>query len=310
MSRFLFAVIPAYGHFNPTVPVARELLRRGHGVAYVSGHAIEKVARQFEFYPVGPRDAKDHPLGQALRRFQEEDGWHELRSFFQLMIRAIPASLPELRSVIRRVRPDALFVDSMAYGAAFLAEQQGIPWATSSEFPGMIPHSDYPPFTGMGLAYRQQGLQGWAWRFCGLLARQFARSFDPALNALRKELGLSRRRLALIESTLSPYLDIAYTVQRLEYGRLECGREEWPAQVHLVGPSLWDEMDGISEPPWLPRLRAERQRSRPVLYVSLPLGERLLSVRIPRQGAYRSGITHQGRVAEGWGGFLLEYGLS
>jgi UDP:flavonoid glycosyltransferase YjiC (YdhE family) len=54
--RFLFTTIPGSGHFNPLVPTARALRRRGHDVAFAASPnfapAIE--AAGFEAFPAGP----------------------------------------------------------------------------------------------------------------------------------------------------------------------------------------------------------------------------------------------------------------
>jgi UDP:flavonoid glycosyltransferase YjiC (YdhE family) len=54
--RFLFTTIPGSGHFNPLVPTARALQRRGHDVSFAASpafaSAIEKAG--FESHPSGP----------------------------------------------------------------------------------------------------------------------------------------------------------------------------------------------------------------------------------------------------------------
>ena len=40
MTRFLLAAMPAAGHIGPLLPIARELVRRGHDVAWYSGSQV------------------------------------------------------------------------------------------------------------------------------------------------------------------------------------------------------------------------------------------------------------------------------
>ena len=59
MSRFLFFNIPTTGHIDPTLPVAAELVRRGHAVDYFLTEAyrqrIEATGAAFHAYQgIGP----------------------------------------------------------------------------------------------------------------------------------------------------------------------------------------------------------------------------------------------------------------
>jgi MGT family glycosyltransferase len=55
MRRVVYFSFPAHGHVNPTLPVIRELVRRGRPVAYFGAHrfrpAIEETGAQFHPYP-------------------------------------------------------------------------------------------------------------------------------------------------------------------------------------------------------------------------------------------------------------------
>ena len=53
MKKIMFFCIPAYGHHNPTLPVAAELVKRGNAVRYYSFEEFrEKVtATGAEFFP-------------------------------------------------------------------------------------------------------------------------------------------------------------------------------------------------------------------------------------------------------------------
>ncbi len=41
MARFLIGTIPAVGHVNPTLPIARSLVERGHEVWWYTGQAFQ-----------------------------------------------------------------------------------------------------------------------------------------------------------------------------------------------------------------------------------------------------------------------------
>ena len=58
MSTILFVEMPAFGHVNPSLPLARELVRRGERVIYFNdaefSHAVgEASGAEFRAYPPG-----------------------------------------------------------------------------------------------------------------------------------------------------------------------------------------------------------------------------------------------------------------
>src|SRR6478672_3304904 len=54
--RFLFTTIPGSGHFNPLVPTALALQRRGHDVVFAASPTFAPAieAAGFEAHPAGP----------------------------------------------------------------------------------------------------------------------------------------------------------------------------------------------------------------------------------------------------------------
>src|ERR1700724_2482949 len=54
MSRFLFTVWPFTGHIHPNLPIAQELQRRGHEVAFYTGSKARPLVERagFQFFPL------------------------------------------------------------------------------------------------------------------------------------------------------------------------------------------------------------------------------------------------------------------
>ena len=71
MARFLFAPIACSGHINPELPIAEELVRRGHEVFWYTSSRFEQEVRRIgaEYVPY----TKGVPLeeGQIDRQFPE-----------------------------------------------------------------------------------------------------------------------------------------------------------------------------------------------------------------------------------------------
>jgi hypothetical protein len=102
-----------------------------------------------------------------------------------------PFQLRDLEQAIEDERPDVLFVDEGAWGAAAAAERSGLPWAFSIVSPVPLPSRDAPPF-GLGLVPRHDRLGRVRDRLTkpltlGTLERVIARHMNP----LRAGIGLA-----------------------------------------------------------------------------------------------------------------------
>src|SRR5204863_8148695 len=97
MSRFLFAPMPFTGHVNPGLPIARELVARGHDVRWYSTprfrRAIEDIgARYVPFYYAMPLD--EERLDDMFLRCRKSGGiaqllWDIKNVFVELLPRAL-----------------------------------------------------------------------------------------------------------------------------------------------------------------------------------------------------------------------------
>jgi len=104
--RFVFFSIPQHGHINPTLPIARELLARGHSVVYYLTDDFEGMVRAAgaEFRSLGSFDVDaevDRVLGP--RRAGGVDlstGVTVLLGFVARMLRATHRSEPRSRSTL------------------------------------------------------------------------------------------------------------------------------------------------------------------------------------------------------------------
>lgn len=243
------AVVLAYvdavpGRLYPLVATLVELRRRGHRVLVRCG--VDDVER---LRAIG---LEARPLRREIERFEPDD-WRARTRFgalrsglAQFGLRA-PFQLRDLTEAIETERPDVLFVDEGAWGAAAAAERSGLPWAFSIVSPVPLPSRDAPPF-GLGLAPRRD-LVG---RLRDPLAKRLTlgtleRIIASRMNPLRAELGLPP--VATIDDVyLAASVVIAYTAEPFEYPR-----SDWPAKVRLVGPGLWEPP---ADPPvWLDDLR-------------------------------------------------------
>lgn len=256
MARLLVYTSPARGHVFPVTPTLLELRSRGHEVTVrtlsaaveplrAAGLAAEPLPADIERREVDDFRART-PIG-ALRR-----------AFTAWMDRA-EIELDDLRDAIARHDPDALLIDTNAWGATAVAETAGLPFARFQAFPLPMVADGVPPF-GPGLTPRggragrmRDGLMR------ALLFPPLDRGSLPRLNPIRARVGAPPvTHLTDAYVGTSPLL--YFSAEPFEYPRA------WPANVHPVGPGLWDPPAGDGDAElvdWIDR------RGRPVVLVSV-----------------------------------------
>ncbi|HVQ92794.1 MAG TPA: glycosyltransferase [Mycobacteriales bacterium] len=122
MSRYLIITLPLAGHVNPTIGIARELVARGHEVAWVGS---EMVLRPM----LGP-DATILPTGSRLYRAQGGQGAAAVKSLWKSFV--VPYArfvLPAVEKAVHTYQPDVLLVDQHAPAGGIVADRHGLPWA-------------------------------------------------------------------------------------------------------------------------------------------------------------------------------------
>jgi len=240
VTRILAYVDAVPGRLYPLVPTLLELARRGHDVVVKAG--IDEVGR----LRAAGLDAA--PLAPPIARFAPDDWTAHTR--FGALISGLRQfgerardQATDLRATIDVQRPDVLFIDEGAWGAAAAAERSGLPWAFSLVSAVPLTSRDAPPF-GLGLRPRHDRIGRARDRAArtltfGLLERVVARQVDD----VRADLGVGPFT-TLDASFLAADAIVAYTAEPFEYPRTD-----WPAKVHLVGPGLWEPPAEV--PSWL-----------------------------------------------------------
>ncbi len=203
------------GHAFPMIALGRALSRRGHEVTlqtwkrwqeHVEAEGLAFApAPEYEVFPSGPAHL----------------------DFYEAIVRASADTVP----LMRELRPDVVVADILTLAPALAAELEAVPWAT------LIPHV-YPPgephfpvySLGARLPRTAAGRSLW---------RSAKRPIAAALELGRVELNRTRARLGLsplahVHGGISRELAIVGTFPQLEYPRA------WPANVHVVGPLMWE----------------------------------------------------------------------
>jgi MGT family glycosyltransferase len=238
MARILVNTCHGSGHAFPPVPTAIALRDRGHEVVFrAASGSVDAISRLgIEAAPIDPRIE-----AIPLEDWRARTPIGALIAACETFSRRAHYEIPDLQAAIEAERPDLIWVDSNAVGAAVAAEASGIPWAHFMPYPHPHPARGVPSF-GPGFApsnsvasrLRDGGLDA----FKRVAFRPFVRDVNSHRQALGLPVLSSLEDLALVAPLL-----IQFSAEPFEYQR------EWPHNVRLVGPALWEPP--AREPEWL-----------------------------------------------------------
>ncbi|MFF0548725.1 glycosyltransferase [Streptomyces sp. NPDC004311] len=136
MSRFLFVVPPLVGHINPAVGVAAALASRGHRVAWAGRPDLVRglAGPDADVYPCTlPGGTPGGDAGPDTSRPADIRGPEALRFLWErFLVPLAEAMAPGVRRAVEAFRPDVVVADQQALAGALVAEDLGLPWATSA----------------------------------------------------------------------------------------------------------------------------------------------------------------------------------
>ena len=127
MSSIWFCSIPAHGHVNPTLPVVRELVRRGHSVRYYEVEpfraGIEAAGASFvDVAPYMP------PAPEDIDRIAGRD----FAALIEMVVDTTLALDGRFAQDVAEARPDVIVSDSVCFWGKLLARKHGIPFVCST----------------------------------------------------------------------------------------------------------------------------------------------------------------------------------
>ena len=122
MNKIVVFAPPAHGHVNPSLPVVRELVRRGDQVIYYNHEdfreKIEGTGCTFRPYP--PTDMSAAKITEILRG-------GNLAAVINLIMKSTEILLPFSIEELEREKPDMVIIDSIAVWGRMAATIQQLP---------------------------------------------------------------------------------------------------------------------------------------------------------------------------------------
>ncbi len=254
MSRYLFAPMPFTGHVNPGIPIARELVARGHDVRWYSTprfrRAIEAVgARYVPFYYAMPLD--EERLEEMFLRRPKSGGIAQLRwDIKNIFVDFWPGALRDLGAELEREPADVIVGDSAAAAPEAVHARYDIAWAVYGVSVLTMSSRDTAPF---GLALKPDATPLGRLRN-RILTKLVDRVIFGAANKhnarLRRKLNLPPLGKSIMDFTRDANLYLQGSVASFEYPRTDM-----PENVQFIGapmpqppadwirPAWWHELD-------------------------------------------------------------------
>ncbi|MBW4546683.1 MAG: glycosyltransferase [Symplocastrum torsivum CPER-KK1] len=264
MARFLITTIPLVGHVNPALPIARQLVERGHEVWWYSGKTLQSKieATGARFLPIRTgmdfSDLKNVP--DSLREKRKNlKGLAQFKfDFKHFFCDSAVGQVKDLTDILREFPADVLLSDVCFLGAAWVHETGGPPWAAFGITALGIISPDTAPF-GLGmrpdastLGRLRNGVLNWVFE------RGLFKDVTDYMNQLRASIGLPPYQTSFFDAVVSPYLYLQGTVPAFEYPR-----SNLPSQVHFIGPYLPEPPADFTPPVWW-----DVKRGKPVIHVT------------------------------------------
>lgn len=258
MSKLLIATIPGSGHVNPMLPVAQELIRRGHQVRWYTGKVfqskIEAIGAIFEPMQI----AFDHGGIAIDEAFPQLRGLRGLRYFIEawkaIFIGSAPKQMQDLLAILASFPADALVCDETNFGMGLAHEKSGLPltWISTSVY--FLRSRDTAPI-GLGFLPSVSllgRLRNWLLYF--VVDHILLRELIIYTDQMRASIGLPKIKKGVLQNiTVPPELYLMGTVPAFEYPRSDL----YPG-THFVGPFIGPPPDRFEPPAWWDDLKKVR----------------------------------------------------
>lgn len=233
--RFLLTSWGSHGDLHPFLALGRGLVARGHGVTLV-GHpdwGAETEGAGLRFVSTGEPSRedfiRDHPDVMSMK-------WGGLVSLHTLVHRAIAPGFDHVAEALlaEAKTHDVIVAHHFAFPAPVVAELAGLPWATVSLAPGIVPSAYTLPGanfgrTGEGAVGRIGNRVVWS------VGQAITRGMvDPVVNKFRVKRGLQPVRDAVFEAH-SPRLNL-----QLYSEHFAPRPPDWSAEKRLAGFCFYD----------------------------------------------------------------------
>jgi len=249
MARYLFAPMPFTGHVNPGLPIARELVARGHDVRWYSTprfkRAIENIgARYIPFRYAMPLD--EERLNEMFLRRPAKGGIAQLRwDIKNIFVEFLPGALLDLSIELEREPADVVVADNAAAVAEALHTRYDIAWAVYGISVLTMSSRDTAPF-GLALPPSTSPLGRLRNRVLNKVVDRVIFGEANKHNAkIRRRLNLPPLGKSIMDFARDADLYLQGSVAAFEYPRTDM-----PDNVRFIGAPIPEPPQNWTPPKW------------------------------------------------------------
>ncbi|AOI60716.1 glycosyltransferase [Burkholderia diffusa] len=233
MAKVIVTAIGSAGDVHPLLGVARALAMRGHDVVFCTHPPFEAAARRcgFTFVPVGTAAEYEAAMENPAL-------WNPRTSFRTLWQVIAPVLRPHYDTLRALTDRDTVLVGTLwAFSARFMQELHGTPYVSVQVSPSTLLSAHAPP-THPRLTIPARWPLPVKAALMTLIERQVLdRVCGPALNAVRRDLGLAPAR-----RVLGRWLHSTDGVLCLFPDWFAPAQRDWPARVLQSGFPLFNDI--------------------------------------------------------------------
>ncbi|WP_175750782.1 glycosyltransferase [Burkholderia anthina] len=242
MAKVIVTAIGSAGDVHPLLGVARALAMRGHDVVFCTHPPFEAAARRFGFAFVPVGTAAEYEAAMANPALW--DPRTSFRTLWQVIAPVVRPHYDALRALTDR---DTVLVGTLwAFSARLMQELHGTPYVSVQVSPSTLLSAQVPP-THPRLTIPARWPLPVKSALMTLIERQVLdRVCGPALNAVRRELGLAPAR-----RVLGRWLHSTDGVLCLFPDWFAPAQRDWPAHLLQSGFPLFNDIAAHDDDPTL-----------------------------------------------------------
>ena len=256
--RIAFSTLPASGHLNPTIALARTLRERGHEIFFLGVADCEPAVRAagLEFRRFAERHFPAGSKREWEAKLSRLHGFAGLRFTRDRFVEIFEAVTGEAGAVLREGRADGLVADEAAVGFTLVAAQLGLPLVhIANALPIYQCDCVPPPIAGWG--YRPDALGRLRNRIGNAAVRQFLRPFRARVAERSRRMGIAFDA----RDVHAPFSKLARIAQLPS--AFDFPNPELPPWFHYAGPFHSRQAREETAFPW------DRLTGAPLIYASM-----------------------------------------
>ncbi|MBN1635613.1 MAG: hypothetical protein JW920_03830 [Deltaproteobacteria bacterium] len=252
--RILFAVPALFGHLHPSLAIARHLLAQGHAVGYCSGSGAKKIVGSYGINDFYPRDVYQTAMDKMAQAKGIYENWYTVAR--QCSTRVIHQIFVELIDAFEAFQPDVVYVDSIDFFAAAVADKYNLPFAHGSATTLFYFEKDIPPL-GTGWDINKLWLN--RFRFIPYVMGTVPFMLKIYFNQLKAMKSIDVNWKTTNLSGISPYLFMLFSTDKFEYPR-----KLFIPSMFYVGPSILEpDEKQLLDFPW-----EKLDDAKPLIYIA------------------------------------------